>query len=224
MIDITKIVKEEIIDKMDVTINVTSINGNVLSICDFKWIRLGTVFKDDLGKEYTVTKVDAGTITITSVHTFTGSKLHLKPPYFFVGTPIATNSEWTSFNNDERKKVPFAWMLEPTNEVLKGEQSDLERESSIHIVFLDSNDIVSWRTDDTHKNRLQGLFNMVSDFRKAIIDNPLFDDVDDMRLKNFTKFGKETASGVENNIIDANLTGVEMRVTLKILKQNSCKC
>jgi hypothetical protein len=42
-------------------------------------------------------------------------------------------------------------------------------------------------------------------------------------VKNFNRFGTETIQGFDRNIIDADLTGIEMKFTLVVRKQ-SCNC
>lgn len=229
MRDIIYIVQEDIIDKMNCVIDVQSFVGDVVTVCSHKWERVNSVVTDSLGNTYKVTNVNYETNEVTlspqGAYTFSGSTLTLNKPYFFTGTPLATNKEWTNFNNDERKKVPFAWMVEPTSERFKSVEDTLERESDILIVFLDSNNIEQWVTTQTHANRLQALYNMVQEFVDTIKREYLFySDEMEYDTKNFTKFGKETSSGVENNIIDANLTGVELKLTLPVNKQALCVC
>ncbi len=214
---------------MDVNVTVSLIVGDVLTVCNPKWARIGMTVEDSLSNTYTVTAVDhvAFTITVTpnGAYVFTGTLLVLIRPYFFVGTPIATNKEWAKFNADERKKVPFAWMIDPTTETFMNKQDTLERESDLHMVFLDSNNTEQWATTDTHDNRLQAIYNMVDEFVETIRRNPLFfSDELEYTTKNFTKFGKETSEGMVANIIDANLTGVDLRLTLPVNDRGECKC
>ncbi len=229
MKDIINIVQDEIIDKMDLTITVDSFIGGVLTVCNVKWARIGMIVTDGSLNDYTVTAVDYDLSTITvspnGAYVFSGTTLTLIRHYFFVGTPIATNKEWKSFNRDERKKVPFAWMLEPTSESFKSEQDTLERESSLIMIFLDSNNIEQWITTQTHSERLQALYNMVEEFVNTIKRNALFYSEDlEFDTKNFTKFGRETSSGMDSNIIDANLTGIELRLTLSVNRIGVCIC
>lgn len=229
MRDIVYIVREEIVNKMDSTVTVNSFVGNVLSVCNPKWSRIGKTVKDHLGNEYTIMEVDYTNSTIT-VHpigawTFSGTTLLINRPTFFVGTPIATNSEWGAFTSDERNKVPFIWMVEPTRETFLGGNASLERNSNLRIVFLDSNDIQQWLTMDTHDNRLQALYYMVEEFVRVIKTNPVFFSEEmPYNVVNFTKFGKETAQGVEKNIIDANLTGIDLTITVSVFPQCIAGC
>lgn len=227
MRDIICIVEDEIVKKMNCEVQVDSFVDNVLTTCNPKWARDGKVVTDSELNEYTISEVNHVDSTITIVpngeFTFSGTILILNKPKFFVGTPIATNTEWARFSSDQRTAVPFIWMVEPTKEHFGDELDPIERESDLVLVFLDSNDTVQWDTKATHNNRLQALYNMVDEFI-ATIRREAFFFSDNMThdVMNFTKFGKETSSGVENNIIDANLTGIDLRVTVEICNSSCC--
>ena len=212
---------------MDREVQVKSFVGNVLTVCSPKWARDGKVVTDSLLQGYTITEVNHADSTITlnpnGAFTFSGDILILNKPEFFVGTPIATNVEWERFSSNEKTKVPFIWMVEPTNEHFGSENESIERRSDLVIVLLDSNNIVQWDTKATHSNRLQALYNMVEEFIATIQRNKLFfSETMTHDVMNFTKFGKETSQGMENNVIDANLTGIDLRVTVDIYKKECC--
>lgn len=229
MRDIVDIVEDDIINKMNNVINVKSFVGNVLTVCGVKWARDNKTVTDSLGNEFKITDVNHDTLEITLTPVtgpdFSGKTLDLPFPSYFFGTPISTNKEWGNFDADEKKKVPFIWLVEPTSETLNPEDNPIERNSDLVLVFLDSNNIEQWRTEDTHSERLRSLYNMVEEFINAINKNTLFEPLVTKRIKNYTKFGKETVDkGFEKNIIDANLTGIELRLTLLVNKEDACNC
>ena len=47
--------------------------------------------------------------------------------------------------------------------------------------------------------------------------------IEDFELITFSRFGVEQQTGMFQNILDANLSGVELRITLTMYKAN-CKC
>ena len=214
-------------DTMNRNVTVSGIVGNVLSTCGVKWAAVNKIVEDGNATEFTVASVDydADTITLVDATGFTGNMV-LQKPYFFVGTPMATNAEWKKFSANEFSKVPFIWMVEPTSERFDYTPNSLERESDVRVEFLDSNNIKDWITTETHDFKLQSLYNMYEEFVKAIRKNQLFDSdsLTGAAVRNLTKFGTETASGFESNIIDANLTGLDVRITLPIRKSNTCNC
>ena len=115
-------------------------------------------------------------------------------------------------------------MVEPTPEVIQSEDSSLERISEIRMVLLDSNNSVNWLTKDVHNQRLFSIYNYFDSFKLAIENNGLFGKVDSFKIRNFTRFGNETQNGFDQNIIDADLTGIEVKFSLPIYKENKCKC
>lgn len=236
MKDIFYIVRDEIVERMDPDLQVKSfaVDGTgqtwtFVMKCSVKWARIRKTLTDTSDNLFTITAVNYTTNTITATapadqpYDELGT-LTLEDPYFFIGTPLSTNAEWLMATNDERLKTPFIWMVEPTAERMRPEYHSLERESDLRIVFLDSHNSKDWVTKDAHDNRLQSLYNMADEFVNAIRGNLLFDDIDgDIQIRNFTRFGTETQQGFDANIIDADLTGIELRLTLPVLKQ-SCNC
>jgi hypothetical protein len=165
------------------------------------------------------------TVEPLGAYSFTGSLLYLNRPKFFTGTPIATDTEWRKFTDNESDKTPFIWMVEPTSEsVLDDQDSSIERNSNMHIVFLDSNNVEDWLTLDTHDYRLQSLYNMRTEFINAIKKNLLFQGISNSTVRNITKFGTERNGSFDTNIIAANLTGVDNRLTLAIYTTDDCNC
>lgn len=238
MKDIFYIIKDEIVSKLDR--NLVIYNANLLTDkwlvdikCSVKWSRTFKTVTDSLGNIFTIVSVnyDTNQIGLGIIYDVNDNVIEpigtlvLELPEFFIGTPIRTNEEWLLFSSNEMKKTPFIWMLEPTSENILDYKTDIERKSDIHLVLLDSNNSVQWQTKDVHDNRLQALYNLVFEIREAIRENIAYFDAFEQTydIKNFTRFGSESAGGFSANIIDADLTGIEMRFNLSILKQ-ACNC
>ena len=229
MRDIADIVENEIVAKMNNIINVKQISGNDITTCGVKWARVGATVTDSLDNEYQITEVDKTTKVITvnplGAYVFTGKTLILNKPYFFTGTPRATNTEWNEFSIDRRDKSPFIWLVEPTSETdLTDEDSSIERDSNLRIAYIDVNDTDNWLTKDIHEDLLQPLYNMRTEFLKTIRRNPLFEGVSGSTVQNLTRFGTQNKSGSEQNIIGENLSGLDSRLTLSIRETDDCNC
>jgi hypothetical protein len=240
MIDIYNIVKQQIFDKLDKTIKVKSlepINGKLkMFVCgSVKWARVGKTLRT------TTDLTDFSIVSVDYINNFlildfplnsegeiiswTGDTGTLNNVYFFIGTPLRTNAEWLSFSNNEMLKIPFIWLVEPTREKTLGVSSIIERESDIRLLLLDNNNSANWLTKNVHENRLGALYNLASEIENVVNENvKWFKQIETIDLKNYTRFGTETPQGFEANIIDADLTGVEMRFTLKVIKQAYCNC
>ena len=60
-------------------------------------------------------------------------------------------------------------------------------------------------------------------FMEVINNDRTFETIDDYELVTFSRFGVETDRGMFENILDANLSGVELRLTLGKYNAN-CHC
>lgn len=239
MIDIYNIVKNEIFAKLDKTLTVKKlepINGRLkMYVCgSVKWARVGKTLRTNTSLSYfPIVSVDYVENSLIldfpkdpegAPISWTGSTGTLNDLYFFVGTPLKTNEEWLLFSNNEMLKTPFIWLVEPTKEKKYGVDSIVERESEVHLLLLDNNNSANFLTKDVHNNRLGAMYNLVTEIENTINDNvKWFKQLETINVKNFNRFGTETIQGFDANIIDADLTGVEMRFSLKTNKQ-ACNC
>ena len=233
MEDIVNIVKREIIDKMDVLLSISDVFVietapdefvSVLTVCDVKWARIGKYVIDNDGAFYNILEVNYETSKITINGFFDSESASLYFPHYFYGTPMQVNSEWGAVTKIEVNKIPFIWLIEPLNENTFGRDNSLERTSEIRLLFVDGRFVTNWKVKDIHEFRIQSLLNMVEQFKESVNANRIFQRVTDYRVKTLTKLGSESEQGFLKNILDANLTAVELRFTLPIYKGYDCKC
>jgi hypothetical protein len=232
MKDIFDIVKDEIIDKIDLTVKVISVSnvGSVFTIelCDNKWVRVNQYLNNG-SHNWLITAINSnGIITATKP---TGSSnitkrqiLTIKEPTFMSGTKLAVNSEWLSLTNDMRNKLPLIWLLESIEEQEFGIKSSIERKSKIRVLFLDDNNPKQYLIKDYRKNVVIPMLGLKDGFNEAIKKNLIFDYIESWSSKPFTRFGTENENGYLNNILDADLSGVQLDITLPIYKRKECKC
>ena len=64
---------------------------------------------------------------------------------------------------------------------------------------------------------------LAMEFIETINKNRNYKTIEDWEIIEFTRFGVEQENGMFQNILDANLSGVELRITLTKYKEN-CKC
>ena len=233
MEDIVNIVKREIIDKMDVSLSISNVEilevaPNVfiskITVCDIKWARIGKYVIDEIGVFFNILEIDYNLNLITVENSFESLTGLLYVPHYFYGTPMQVNSEWGAVTKIEVNKIPFIWLIEPLNENTFGRDSSLERTSEIRLLFVDGRFVTNWKVKDIHEFRIQSLLNMVEQFKESVNGNRIFQRVTDYRVKTLTKLGSESEQGFLKNILDANLTAVELRFTLPIYKGYDCKC
>jgi hypothetical protein len=233
MEDIVNIIKREIINRLDVSLSITNVDiietspnafTSYISVCSVKWARIGKYVIDDNGTQFPIIDINYGASLITVSGSFETPNGTLYLPFYFYGTPMQVNSEWGAVTKIEVDKIPFIWLIEPLNENPFGRESALERTSEIRLLFVDGRFSTNWKVKDIHEFRIQSLLNMVEEFKESVNNNRIFQRVTDYRTKTLTKLGSESEQGFLKNILDANLTAVELRFTLPIYKGNNCKC
>ena len=230
--DIQNII-ESVVNSIDKTIDIKKFEDadlidTKLYICgSFKWLKVGDTVLDEDDRDSVVTEIGANYIIVHkgSLFTWTSRVLTIvKDIYFFRGTPLATNSEWLQFAKNEDSKTPFVWLVEPTSETFYEANNSLERESDLRIFFLDKTDL-KYTTKEHHDNVIEYLSPWVDGFLDVIRnDIQNFRKFDSYSRKVLSRFGTETPSGYESNIIDSNLSAIEIRFTLPIKKGAKCIC
>ena len=188
--------------------------------CNTKWARVGKYINDPINGSLLITEIDYDTYLVAGNANGT---LTLPAPYFVPGTKIAANMEWTKISNDLTTKTPLIWLLHDVRYRKYGRESVYDWESDLRIFFLDETDIVNYYTKDHIDNVVVPMSKLADEFINVVNANRNYKTLDDYEIINFTRFGTETENGYIRNILDANLSGVELRITLIKYKQN-CKC
>jgi len=196
-------------------------------ICDTKYLRVGKYVTNDTGDKYMVTKVVEDEY-IEVKPDLLGSpdlegKIYLPAPFYISGTKYATNREWTISTNDLTSKTPLAWLLELIRLEKQGRGSSVNWRSDLRMFFLDETDIQNYYTKDHRDNVVEPMSRLAELFMEVIDEDRTFETIDDYELVTFSRFGVETDRGMFENILDANLSGVELRITLGKYKAN-CHC
>lgn len=221
----------EIVDSIDKSIDIIKIVDAAeqltkLYLCDFKWLQLGSIVSDgtndatvtEIGVNYII--VDKGLITFTWI----ARKLYIvKNMYFMRGTPIAVNGEYKAMSNDERNKTPLSWLVKPIKETNNLNGQGFERISDIRMFFLNVTN-PSYTEKQHNEKVLSPLWQWVIAFFKAIDKNKNFGKIDSYDSRELNRFGTETAQGFEKNIIDSNLSAIDIKFSLPIRSVGQCFC
>ena len=153
-----------------------------------------------------------------------GEVVEISAPKYFHGTRPATNEELAEIVNVS-DKLPFVYLFEVISESFSNDEEErIERESTLRLFFLGGANFDDWYTDDHYKYAIVPMRNLVFKFIDAINnDMATFADFDDYTLINHAKFGVFTDNnGHTNRFFNEDLSGVEMRVTLPVLKNIAC--
>lgn len=235
MRDIYDLVQDEIFNNIDNTIKVESITapsgGNqVVTFCNNKWIRVNQVVKDSLNREYKVISISQnGNVTLklpTGVTSIAKREIFdIKEPKFIFGSKINANNEYNLRGKDNRTKLPLCWLVESINETEYNLKSSKERDVTLRFYLLDDNNPSQYLTSDYRLNVVTPMIALKDEIKRVIENNVLFELPNAYNTRTITRFGNENESGVFENIIDDNLSGVELSVTLPIYKSGkNCKC
>jgi hypothetical protein len=224
--DVANII-ESIVDQMNNTIEGKFNPGDGKTyFCKTKWARVGKPIFDELDNEYLITEVvldDYIVATPVGHANDLDGLCSLVKPFWITGTRLAANREWTIASNNLMDKLPLIWMLELMSETIYGRGSTLERDMELQLFFLDETDPAQYYTAEHRKQVVEPMQQLMVEFIETINRLKEFKTVDDYRIRTFSRFGTESEQGVLENVLDANLSGLRLDLTLSKYKEN-CKC
>jgi hypothetical protein len=190
------------------------------TLCDSKYSRIGKYVTDSMDNEYLITDIDPDKwIKAEDV----SGLINLPDPYFLNGTRISANREWTISTEDLIKKTPIIWLLSDIRYQKFGKDSVFDWESELRIFFLDEGDAENYYSADYISNVVYPMSRLAELFIDSVNKDRKFLTLDQWEIINFTRFGTEDQQGYVQNILDANLSGVELRISLTKYKEN-CRC
>lgn len=193
-----------------------------IETCNTKWSRPGKPISQ-IGGDYVIDEVETNEyITIKDQVGLTGT-FYIPQPYFLGGTRIAANREWTISTPDLLSKTPIIWLLHDINYKVFGRNNTEDWESTLRIFFLDETNVVNYYTKDHTTNVVEPMNQLANEFVNIVENDKSFKTLEEYEVINFTRFGTESQGGSFQNILDANLSGVELRITLTKYKGN-CVC
>ena len=227
MDEITQIVGQ-LVGNIDRTIfGASTLSPGVLDFCKTKWGRKGKLIEDSSANIFQITTInyddEIAAISVPAGINFSEGPYLLPEPFFISGTKLATNREWTIADSNLMKKTPIIWLLETIDETRFGRGDSRDFETSLRMFFLDETDIKNYYTEDHRREVVLPMQKLVAEFIEVVNSDVRFKAVEDYRMKTFSRFGVENENGMFQNILDANLSGVELTITLTKFKTN-CKC
>lgn len=227
MDEITQVVSQ-LVSSIDRSIYGTATaTPDVLEFCKTKWGRKGKLIEDQSANVFQITAInydeDMTAVSIPTGTSFSEGEYLLPEPFFISGTKLATNREWTIADSNLMRKTPIVWLLETIDETRFGRGDSREFEASLRMFFLDETDIKNYYTEDHRREVVLPMQKLVAEFIEAVNSDVRFKAVEDYRMRTFSRFGVENENGMFQNVLDANLSGVELTISLTKFKTN-CKC
>jgi hypothetical protein len=215
---------QNIVFAMDYSIQgVYSVDDEKTYACQTKWARVGKIVWNN-NQKFLVESLEEDEWLVGQHDTqVLDGTIYLPQPIFIHGTKKATNREWTILNKNVTSKTPIIWLLGSLNYKQFGRESTIDIESSLRIFFLDETDVTNYYTADHVTQVVYPMEQLAMEFINTINKNRNFKTIEDWEIIEFTRFGVEQENGMFQNILDANLSGVELRITLTKYKEN-CKC
>jgi hypothetical protein len=217
---------EEIVNKIDTSIEVSSYSSKRFYTCNTKWIRPGKIIfgktSSDADASSVVTSVVKDTYFEIESATLVKS-VRCPLPFPITGTKLATNIEFEKKDKNMLNKTPLVWLLENHSEKLYGLEASLERDLEMTILFLDETDVLNYYTKDHRLQVSEPMIALQEEFEKVINNFALYKRLNSFNRKVFSRFGTETENGMYKNILDANLSGTIITYTVSKYK-DACKC
>jgi len=220
---------EGIISQIDLNLTVKSTDGQVIELCDTLHITVGKIVKDELGNEYRVTDIvfneSITVVPIGSAPLFSGSTVVAPEITFLHGSPISTNEEYNKvLDRDSLKKTPFIWLLESYEYENGSRDSSIVASYSARLFFLDLY-YREWLNDEHNELAIKPMENLVRAFKNVIETDYSFKTLDSFRSRVRPRFGVEVANkGSRDKIINEDLSGVEVNMSIELFDLSICKC
>ena len=225
--EVTYIVRE-IVSAMDKTIEVKWNGTSTASYaCQTKWARKDKIVTDKDALKYIIQSITPNELVdyqpAQTVSNILDGVVNLPVPFFITGTKMATNTEWLKATSDVVAKTPIIWLLETIQETRFGKGDSREVEYQLRLFFLDETNVKDFYTEDHRDQVVLPMQELAKEFIRTANRDRRFKTVDQYTMKTFSRFGVERDNGVFQNILDANLSGVE--VTMSLVKyKDGCTC
>ena len=219
---VSKIIEEQVINKMALTIPVDYSSGFVLFVKNTGWIRVGSTIKDSTGTEFIVKEFEFNVSITIDKGGFIGD-ITLAKPFFLWGTKNQTNNEYSQLSSWSEDKLPLIWLQDGSIIDSKSNRSSVGANINSNIYFLDSYDAIQWLNTDIALNSLRPMNELAEHFKRTLEANfTFFESLGGFSKVENTRFGRETDNGVISKHFGDDLSGIGVRLTANIYSEESC--
>ena len=235
MEDIYNIIKRDVFGKMNRDVSVlvanVSVGGfQIVSFCNNKWMRVGQSITDSSSNAWLITAIaENGNVTLKVPTAITDlvkrQVLEVVAPKFLFGTHRSANNEFTMKIGNDIDVLPLCWLVENIEEQeYNSNESSKEREANIRLYFLDYSDVGEYLNEDYRLNVVSPMIALKDEFIRVIDSDRVFDGTNNRRTRPITRFGNENEKGVFENILNHDLSGVELKINIHRYRTGECKC
>ncbi len=175
------------------------------------------IYIDDVETVISAIDFDNNVITVDGVFS-SPSRFKLNPPFYFHGTPIATNNHISQADSNE--KYPMIYLYEIFQEVDQDVFSSIGWTADIRLFFLDRSNFEDWTTQDHYTNVINGMNSLIDTFIDQLRDSGLFSSNEvTFTRTNHANFGNFVENqGHVSHFFDDYTSGVQVQFTLNVRK------
>lgn len=211
-----------IVDNLDNTYTIKTCNTAYLFPC-YKFVINGTNYEvlNEAGKDFKFNEE----FTIKGNTAPVVTTIILPSLKYFHGTVIATKAELDK-NQLAADKFPMVYLLEVLEDDFNNEDdSRIDRDSNLRLFFLSETAGNDWNTNEHYDYSIKPMRNIVYNFINYINNSNKIGKFDNYKAINHAKFGVYTADkGHTRRVFNENLSGVELKINLPIVKTKAdCK-
>jgi hypothetical protein len=204
-----------------------------VTFCDAKWLRL---YLDRLLINGVPTKVvqivsEVEFIVETDVELTVLEIYSLPKPLLLNGTLSNTKWEWNKYvdpttkQNKERDKLPFIWLVSPTEEKTDNYNAGGSKTVIAKLWFVHWSD---WKklNVDRQDEAIKPLYALLNEFMATMnrLSNIFDGDSLNYATRDFPKFGTENENGIDKALFDSTLSAIELDVNFKMIKRYCENC
>lgn len=214
-----KIIIDSIVDNLDGTYTISTENT--------KWCQ--ETFKINIGgNDYKVLIVDKDKEIVVSGATLpTGTSFDLYEPTYYHGTVINVNKEMKMGANAHNlySRTPFIYLKELLKDSYNSSYNDspIEKESDLVILFLTQCKYQDWNTIDHYSKSIAPMRALVEGFLSSLRKNINVGKFQAYDIINHVNFGVYTTDkGNTKSIFNEHLSGCELNIKIPITRQKNC--
>jgi len=216
-----------LVESIDREVTVLSIAGSKVFVCSTKYITVCKIVTDSSNNKYTVDKfVQDEWLELTPIGgapAFNDTVLFAPEIKFLHGTPASVNNEYLAMEARELKKTPFIWLLENYTEESQEGDSSIDAAYNARFFFMEG--AIEEQSNDKHnKEAIKPMKALTELFLDQIRADYNFRTLTDVTRTVRPRFGVEVLNrGSDRRILDAALSGYEMRLKLEVYDTSICK-
>jgi len=207
----------------------------VVRLCELKWLRTPGLLLTDSNEGWLVNSINTvnNTVELTPPNDtavlIAQQVVNIDLPVLKVGTQLNLNAEQTHKMNTVGSPLEplFVWLVETIKgkRLLKEENGGAQYEFVFCVLFTLNSPIEDTFNNQRHFDGVVQATQLVDELTRVMDESNGITRETAVDFIEYNLFGRETKQGIEKYILDANLSGIECRVTVRATrKMCNCEC